>query len=60
MNAKVNVALFLLTAVLLQGCASNTSQSPQPASASYSPVTTNQSYMFRSPPPAAVSAIRGR
>lgn len=58
MIIKFTSLLFVFT--ILQGCASSTAPSVQGyAPPSYSPATTNESFIFRSPPPAAVSAVRG-
>lgn len=63
MVKMLKVTLFLLVLSGLQSCASNGTPPSPPTlmnNPDYSPAVTNESYMFRSPPPSFTRGVHGR
>lgn len=59
---NINNIIIILAFSFLAGCA-NTNSKPYYVTqdqTDYSPATTNSSFVFRSPPPAAVAIVHGR
>ncbi len=59
---NINNIFIILAFSLLAGCASTNSKPYYVTQnqTDYSPATSNSSFVFRSPPPAAVAVVRGR